>query len=414
MTVIDPTDIHRFYDDFYLFLRSSGIDSVKTDAQFFLDLLSSPHDRRDLIAPYQDAWLIASLRHFSIKAISCMSQTPQIIFHSQLPTNKPRFMVRNSDDFFPEIPSSHPWHLFTNAHNALLTSHLNILPDWDMFQTSHPYSAFHAAGRCISGGPIYFTDEPGKHDIALIAQMTAPTTRGKTAILRPPVIGKSINIYTAYEEARFLKVSSYTGSASTGTGLLAAFNVSPRPVSEFINLADFPGVEPDTDYVIRAHTSGQLSPPMSLDHASAVVSLDLDVKCYEILSSYPLRAFTLAGSSGLRSSRTNVAVLGLLAKMTGAAAVVGTPEMIIQENGRLRIRVSLKALGVLGIYISTLANREVERDVMVLMQGRGLPVKTMRKGEEGSVLEVDVERAWAEMGLEAGWGNEVGVEVFVR
>lgn len=26
-----------------------------------------------------------------------MSQAPQIIFHSQLPSNKPRFMVRNSD-----------------------------------------------------------------------------------------------------------------------------------------------------------------------------------------------------------------------------------------------------------------------------------------------------------------------------
>ena len=30
-----------------------------------------------------------------------MSQIPQILFHSQLPTNKPRLMVRNSDDFFP-------------------------------------------------------------------------------------------------------------------------------------------------------------------------------------------------------------------------------------------------------------------------------------------------------------------------
>lgn len=29
-----------------------------------------------------------------------MSQIPQILFHSQLPTNKPRLMVRNSDGNF--------------------------------------------------------------------------------------------------------------------------------------------------------------------------------------------------------------------------------------------------------------------------------------------------------------------------
>ena len=88
--------------------------------------------------------------------------------------------------------------------------------------------------------------------------------------------------------------------------------------------------------------------------------------------------------------------------------------MTIQENGRLRIRASLKALGVLGIYVSTLAAKEVERDVMVMMQGRGLPLETVRKGEEASVLEIDIEKAWAQMELEPGWGNEVGVEVFVR
>ncbi|KAL8958994.1 MAG: hypothetical protein Q9193_004056, partial [Seirophora villosa] len=54
-----------------------------------------------------------------------MSQIPQILFHTQLTTNKPRLMVRNSDDFFPGVPSSHPFHIFTNAFNALLTSHLN-------------------------------------------------------------------------------------------------------------------------------------------------------------------------------------------------------------------------------------------------------------------------------------------------
>lgn len=41
-----------------------------------------------------------------------------------------------------------------------MTQHLNVIPDWDMFQTVHEYSGFHAAARCVSGGPIYIVCSP--------------------------------------------------------------------------------------------------------------------------------------------------------------------------------------------------------------------------------------------------------------
>ena len=349
MTVVDADDAPRFYDDFYKFLLSSGVDSVKTDAQFFLDLLDDTTDRRRFITTYQDAWTIASLRYFSIKAISCMSQIPQIIFHTQLPTDKPRLMVRNSDDFFPNIPSSHPWHIFTNAHNAALTSYLNILPDWDMFQTSHPYSSFHAAGRCVSGGPIYFTDEPGKHDLNLLKQMTARTTKGKTIILRPDVIGKTTSVYTAYEEERLLKVGTFVGGKG-GNSILGCFNVSERPISELVHLNDFRGIEPDEEYIIRSFMTGELSPAVSRESDFPMVSLEVQVKGWEILTAYPLRSFTLRGSRGVKDA-TKLAVLGLMGKMTGAAAVVAE-SMLVEETGRLRVSVGVKALGVLGEFLT--------------------------------------------------------------
>lgn len=177
-----------------------------------LDTLISAKDRRDLITSYQDAWRIATLRHFSVKAISCMSQTPDILFHSQLPKNSPPILVRNSDDFLPEVPASHPWHVWNNAHNALLTQHLNLLPDWDMFQTVHEYSGFHAAARCVSGGPIYITDVPNHHNLDLIGQMTGPTPRGKTVIFRTSVIGKSLDIYNDYDDDALLLVGTYHGT----------------------------------------------------------------------------------------------------------------------------------------------------------------------------------------------------------
>ncbi|EGZ77960.1 glycoside hydrolase [Neurospora tetrasperma FGSC 2509] len=291
MTVIAKEDVHKFYDDFYRFLSESGVAGVKTDAQFMVDTWVSPKVRRELIQPYLDNWLLASLQYFGGRAISCMSLSPQIIFHTQLPRGRPTMLCRNSDDFFPDVPSSHPWHVWANAHNSLLTQHLNILPDWDMFQTTGAYAGFHAAARCVSGGPIYITDVPGQYHLDLIKQMTGVTPRGRTVIFRPSVLGRSLDQYVNYDDLSLLKISAYNGRAVTGTPIMGIFNVSGRPLTELVPLARFSGV--------------------------------LSSMCSDLL-----------------------------------------------ENGRLFISTRLKALGVL-------------------------------------------ESAWKEMGLDAGWSNEVEVKVYL-
>jgi hypothetical protein len=404
--VVAAEDAKRMYDDFYRFLLQSGVDSVKTDAQFFLDLLLHAPDRRAMTTEYQDAWTLAHLRHFSSRAISCMSQSPQILFHSQLPTNKPRLLVRNSDDFFPEVEASHPWHIFCNAHNSLLTQHLNVLPDWDMFQTSHPWAGFHAAARCVSGGPIYFTDEPGKHDIKLIRQMTAQTIRGKTVILRPHIVGKAMDPYNAYDSQALLKIGTYVGMARTGTGILGVFNVSKSHVSEFVHLSTFPGTEKG-DYVISSFLSGEVSPAMTRGGETATVGLELESKGWDILSAYALQHFTV------HSTRVSIAVMGLLGKMTGSAAVSGM-DAYVEDTGRLRIWISLKALGTLGVFVSDLEKRSVEQNFMVLIFGKPVPVETVKVSEDCKrVLAIDVEEAWKRSGQRADWSNEVSVEVFM-
>lgn len=425
MTAIDPDDIHRFYDDFYSFLLSAGIDSVKADAQFFLDLLEDPEDRVRFTAAYQDAWTISTLRHFQTKAISCMSQAPQIIFHSQIPTNKPQILLRNSDDFFPDIPSSHPWHIFCNAHNALFTQHLSVLPDWDMFQTSHPYASFHGAARCISGGPVYITDEPGKHDIDLINQMTAPTVKGNSIILRPSVVGRAMNMYHNYNEGQMLKVGSFNGWARTGSGILGLFNINTSDVSSLIPLIDFPGISAGTgdEYVVRSHKTGKVSRNLDSSAGDSLISIFLATKGWEILTAYPLRSFTLAGSHGIDYGETNsltrVAVLGLLGKMTGVAAITSS-DIFVKDNGRLQFDISLKALGVLGIYVSDLDERSIENNFLVTILGSVVPFHTVRKasnaieaGAPAGLLEIDILAAWSEMGLDSGWSNEVVVQVFM-
>ncbi|KAF2876898.1 raffinose synthase protein-like protein Sip1 [Massariosphaeria phaeospora] len=414
MLVVAEEDVGRFYKDFYSFLSSVGVDAVKTDAQFFVDELDDARDRRSLVNAYQDAWSINILRYFSAKAISCMSQTPQIIFHSQLPSNKPRILLRNSDDFFPEVPASHPWHIFCNAHNSILNQYLNILPDWDMFQTSHEWASFHAAARCVSGGPIYITDVPGEHDVGLIHQMIGQTPRGDTVILRPHNIGKSTSAYNSYDDPALLKVATYCGMAHTGVSILGVFNCTQRPLSEFIGLDQFPGAVKG-EYIIRSHTTGQVTNPTSAEKGATFVHLDLPLIGWEILSAYPLQHFKLERQHSAGGPEDiSVANLGILGKMTGAAAIVNTDTYIVQ-SGRLSIWTSLKVLGTYGLYVSDLKRRSIEDDFIALIFGRPIPLHCVKISDAcENVLEIDTTRAWKETDSNAGWSNEVAIEVVIR
>ena len=232
-------------------------------------------------------------------------------------------------------------------------------------------------------------------------------------ILRPHLVGKATDPYNEYSAAALLKISTYVGAAHTGTGILGVFNVSTQPLSEFVHLDAFPGTEKGS-YVVSAFTTGEVSKPMrrgdDSDNSAVanMVGLELDSRSWEILTSYPLHAFTVRGKS------VSVAVMGLLGKMTGSAAISGK-DVYVEDNGRLRTWVALKALGVLGLYVSDLEARKLEDDFMVLIHGRPVPIGCVKVNEVcGKVLEVDVERAWREMGEQAGWSNEVSVEVLMH
>ena len=430
-TVVDPEDIHRMYQDFYSFLSNAGVTGVKTDVQFALDELATTTDRRELTNPYISAWTQAHLSHLSGKAISCMSNIPQIIYHSFLPTDTPRIMLRNSDDFFPDVETSHPWHVFCNAHNALFVQHLNVLPDWDMFQTSHPWSGFHAASRCLSGGPIYITDYPDKHDIGLIHQMSAQNPRGQTVILRPSNIGKTIGVYDRYEERGVLKIGVYDGKAETGTGMLGVFNLAEQDISFVLPVTKIPGLsvpngeeKRERRWIIRSHMSKKITPPITPVVPFTPETLlqgKLGVRGYDIWSALPVHTLKLKNGS------IETAVLGLLGKMTGACALIDSHFSVTEDERRCKMHVQLKTLGTLGIWLNdpdyeSQDSRWRTKDMMVMIQGKAIPeekVKISAKGIDqqihgvgARVVEVDVLGAWKEMELQAGWNNEVDVDVF--
>lgn len=52
---------------------------------------------------------------------------------------------------------------------------------------------------------------------------------------------------------------------------------------------------------------------------------------------------------------------------------------------------------------------------MITIQGKVLPVHTVTISKvDKHVLEVDVETAWKELDLEAGWSNEVEVKIYIN
>ncbi|GAN08591.1 glycoside hydrolase family 36 protein [Mucor ambiguus] len=166
-------DPRAFYDDFYKFLRDSGVAYVKVDNQGSFQELSSTNCQQNIALwdKFRLALSESSDAFLSGRVLHCMALTPHVL---------------NSDDFFPNEKESHSWHIYANAINTLWTSHYPVISDWDMFQSNHPFAEYHASSRALSGGPIYITDIPGKHNVDLINKLVAETKHCGYTILRSP------------------------------------------------------------------------------------------------------------------------------------------------------------------------------------------------------------------------------------
>ena len=162
----DPKECGRFYQDYHDSLRRQGVDGIKVDVQAALEGVAYGEGGRvSMIRNDHYALESSAQLHFQGELINCMSSSNDIIY-SLLNSN----MMRSSDDFFPNVPESHGKHVYTNAINSIFMGEFTYC-DWDMFQTTHPYGAFHAAARAISGGPVYVSDKADEHDFALIHKL---------------------------------------------------------------------------------------------------------------------------------------------------------------------------------------------------------------------------------------------------
>lgn len=211
------------------------------------------------------------------------------------------------------------------------------------------FPVFHAAARCLSGGPVCITDAPGRHDLELIRQISGRTTRGKTVVFRPSVVGRALDVYNLYlvgiSDRALLKIGAYHGKSGTGTGIVGVFNLEETRLTEILPLKKFPGVVEGQKYVVRSHSSSAVTAPLEVSAsptAGSLLEVSLDSMGCDILSAYPLHAV-----ESKTRGRVLLANLGLIGKMTGSAAVAGTV-FEVRDNGRMVVEASSKALGVVG------------------------------------------------------------------
>ncbi|KAJ8748679.1 hypothetical protein K2173_008124 [Erythroxylum novogranatense] len=177
--LVHPEQAGDFYDSMHSYLASVGITGVKLDVIHTLEYVSEEYGGRVELAKTYYKGLSDSLsKNFKgTGLISSMQQCNDFFFLG----TKQISMGRVGDDFWFQDPNGDPmgvyWlqgvHMIHCAYNSMWMGHI-IQPDWDMFQSDHPCSKFHAGSRAICGGPVYVSDSLGGHDFELIKKLVYP------------------------------------------------------------------------------------------------------------------------------------------------------------------------------------------------------------------------------------------------
>ncbi|WVQ62683.1 uncharacterized protein L199_000831 [Kwoniella botswanensis] len=188
-----PSEAKRFWDDWFGELKEAGIDFIKCDNQADSEMAIDPrgfHAQQSLWSTMLDS----AQNHFGIQGIiMCMAQNERMLNGpGGLDFDRPKgdLVFRNSDDFNMNYSNTHPDHIHFNAYNTILTSHLSLIPDFDMFASSPSdlLPTYHALLRALGSGPILLSDTPhNPSDTELISKLIARTKDGKNKVVRSPL-----------------------------------------------------------------------------------------------------------------------------------------------------------------------------------------------------------------------------------
>jgi raffinose synthase len=285
---VPAAHVRRFYEDYHASLAAQGVDGVKVDSQAVLESVAQRQGGRIAVSrAYREALEESVQKHFDGRLINCMSNGQETWYGSLRSS-----LLRSSIDFFPTMPETHGMHLYTNAQVGLWFGQF-MHPDWDMFQSGHEWGAFHAAGRAISGGPVYVSDKPGEHDFALLKKLVC--SDGSVLLCDAPALPTidCLCVDPTHEDV-LLKIWNRSGAA----GVVGVFNArfspkgaGPVVITGTVGPADVPGLT-QASYACYAHHARSLE---ILSH-DARLALTLGERDFEIVTFVPVdRGFAPIG-----------------------------------------------------------------------------------------------------------------------
>ncbi|KAJ4958954.1 hypothetical protein NE237_026065 [Protea cynaroides] len=356
--LVNPKNVYKFYNELHEYLASAGIDGVKVDVQCILETLAvGLGGRVELTHQYHLALDASIARNFPDNGcIACMSHNTDALYCS-----KQTAVVRASDDFYPRDPVSHTIHIAAVSYNSIFLGEF-MVPDWDMFHSEHPAAEYHGSARAISGGPVYVSDGPGKHNFDLLKKLVLPDG----SILRARLPGRPTKDCLFSDPARdgisLLKIwnmNKYTGVLGvyncqgaawssvekknifhpTGTDGLTGHvrGGDVHLIAEAVNFPDWNG-----ECAFYRHRDGEL---VTLPY-NASMPVTLKVLEHEIFTVSPVKKM----ADGVR-----FAPLGLIDMYNSGGAIEGLSYEVKGEG--YMVRMEVKGCGRFGCYSSVKPKR---------------------------------------------------------
>ncbi|KAI4344177.1 hypothetical protein L6164_011434 [Bauhinia variegata] len=358
--LMNPRSVYKFYDELHSYLASAGIDGVKVDVQCILETLGAGLGGRvELTRQYHQALDASIARNFPDNGcIACMSHNTDALYCS-----KQTAVVRASDDFYPRDPVSHTIHIASVAYNSIFLGEI-MQPDWDMFHSLHPAAEYHGSARAISGGPIYVSDAPGKHNFELLKKMVLPDG----SVLRPRLPGRPtkdclftdpardgvslLKIWNMNKFTGVLGVYNCQGAAWSSTERKNAFHPTKSEVlTGYIRGRDVhliseaaTGSDWNGDCVVYSHRSGEL---VVLPY-NVAMPVTLKVLEHDIFTVTPVKVIVPGVS---------FAPLGLVNMFNAGGAIKGLEYEVKGEALVGVVRMEVEGCGKFGVYSSTRPRR---------------------------------------------------------
>ena len=343
-----------FYADWYGRLKGWGFDFVKVDGQAnnvkFTDglmplFVSAGGSQRNLQTAAQKHFNYGGgdggggRRANGVGVINCMEMTLENAYNWSTSN-----VARNSDDYLPEVAHNFKDHIFQNAYNAYWMSNF-AYPDWDMFQSHDPNGEYHAVARAVSGGPVYFTDEPGKERAELLRPLAFAD--GRLPMLdEPGQVTRDLLFTDVSLQPVALKVFGRITRPGLSAGVVGAFNANKtaRLVRGALKPDDVEGLAAGAEG-LAVYRRGDASANL-LKGGNASTAITLAANSFDL--------YTLSPVGG------GIAVFGLLDKYLSPAAVVSQ-----SRQGR-RVEVRLREAGDFGAWLE-------QPPARVELDGRTLP-----------------------------------------